>query len=317
MNELFYQLATRRITSEATPEELRQLEEILQDPERKKEFEQLEAAWKEAAKVEMKSYAQQDWKQVEQKINAPKQVRLKSSRTRLIMGIAASLVMAIAAGIWLLGPMSYTHIEATAGNKEVLLPDQSIVTLKEGSSIAYKNNFQSDRSVKLEGQAFFKVAKDPAHPFVISTAGSKTTVLGTAFDIKENKILKRVQIHVKEGKVRFEGKASEIILEKGMAAEYNEGSGKVESIDFGTGNKVNWQEGRLIFEDTPIKDVIQDMSEFFNVEIELENENLNCGFTTTAEHANWDALVQAIEIGLNLKFEKIAPGKWIVKGGNC
>ena len=67
---------------------------------------------------------------------------------------------------------------------QVDLPDGSKVFMHPGSRIVYPNHFIGDkREVKFSGQAYFVVARDVAHPFVVTTAKSQTTVLGTEFDI--------------------------------------------------------------------------------------------------------------------------------------
>jgi ferric-dicitrate binding protein FerR (iron transport regulator) len=68
---------------------------------------------------------------------------------------------------------------------DITLPDGSIVYLHPGSRLVFPVTFEGDqRVVKLEGEAYFKVAKDASHPFVVMTEHFETTVLGTEFNIK-------------------------------------------------------------------------------------------------------------------------------------
>ena len=85
---------------------------------------------------------------------------------------------------------TYTHFETTAefaeaGTKNTfLLPDNSQVTLNSGSEIEYKKaNWENDRSLELNGEAYFKVAKGKI--FEVNTPLGKVTVLGTQFNVKQ------------------------------------------------------------------------------------------------------------------------------------
>jgi transmembrane sensor len=82
----------------------------------------------------------------------------------------------------------------------VLLGDGSVIVLENGSTLRYPEKFEdSERSVFLDGQAFFDIAKDPAHPFLVFSEATVTRVLGTSFRIESN--AKQVLVAVKSGKV--------------------------------------------------------------------------------------------------------------------
>jgi transmembrane sensor len=72
------------------------------------------------------------------------------------------------------------------GNRtKIILPDGTSVWLNSGSKLSYGNNFAGPlREVRLEGEAYFDVVKNPARPFVVHTAGIDIKVLGTAFNVK-------------------------------------------------------------------------------------------------------------------------------------
>lgn len=89
--------------------------------------------------------------------------------------------------------------------KEVLLPDQSVIYLNAASSLSVPSDFgDKKREVILIGEAFFKIHKDPSHPFIIHSGKILTTVLGTSFNIKAYEEDKNVEISVATGKVKVE-----------------------------------------------------------------------------------------------------------------
>ncbi|MET0946578.1 MAG: FecR family protein [Flavobacterium sp.] len=71
----------------------------------------------------------------------------------------------------------------TSKVKTVFLPDNSRVELSPYSKIVYANNFESNRKIQVEGEAYFKVKKDKKHPFQVFCNETTTTVLGTSFTV--------------------------------------------------------------------------------------------------------------------------------------
>lgn len=71
--------------------------------------------------------------------------------------------------------------------KHIILPDGTAVTLSSNSTLIVSNEFnQSNREIKLLGEAYFQVAKDASRPFIISSDNFETQVLGTSFWVKPN-----------------------------------------------------------------------------------------------------------------------------------
>jgi transmembrane sensor len=82
------------------------------------------------------------------------------------------------------------------------LSDGSVVVLKPNSALSYPDKFESNkREIRLEGEAFFDVAKNPFKPFLVYTNDVTVKVLGTSFTVKSNKDTKNVTVDVQKGKV--------------------------------------------------------------------------------------------------------------------
>jgi transmembrane sensor len=93
--------------------------------------------------------------------------------------------------------------------QEFQLPDESRITLHPGSSLRYSTAFAGPkREVYLEGEAFFKVSKNPARPFLVFTNQVLTTVLGTSFRVKAYADSKVASVAVREGKVAVQARKS-------------------------------------------------------------------------------------------------------------
>lgn len=112
------------------------------------------------------------------------------------------------------------RLSANTNTRNVLLPDGTSVTLFKGSNLSYSNDFITDRKLRLEGDAFFKVMPDAVHPFHIETKQANIQVLGTSFLIREFQAF--TNVGVAEGKVRVSNELHEAVLQAGEKIEITE-----------------------------------------------------------------------------------------------
>ncbi len=161
--------------------------------------------------------------------------------------------------------------------KELTMPDGTKVWLRSESAIIYHQNYSSNRSVELTGEAFFEVIKDKEHPFNVKTKLGKITVLGTTFSVRayENEGFTRTIL--KEGSVNFTDAEDKnaVILKPGEEATLQKGSEnmtvkKVENID----RKLTWQSHNFIFENEPLSQIVSEIGGAFNKKIQILDTNL-------------------------------------------
>src|SRR6185437_15508137 len=114
------------------------------------------------------------------------------SKNRLAIGVAAAVLAALAL-VWLLvqinhkpAEQGYNTVSTRPGSpSKIQLPDGSLVWLNADSRLTYRNADQgATREVQLTGEAYFEVAHDPVHPFLIHTATIDIRVLGTSFNVQ-------------------------------------------------------------------------------------------------------------------------------------
>ena len=89
----------------------------------------------------------------------------------------------------------------TGKEKKLPLPDGSLIVLADKSEVTYEEPFTEKRHITLTGKAWFKVAKDTAHPFTVISGDVATTALGTAFSVTAYKSTDSITIRLYEGKV--------------------------------------------------------------------------------------------------------------------
>jgi transmembrane sensor len=130
-------------------------------------------------------------------------------RKSLIAGI--SVVIIVAVGIFARNNIAATEeeqqpepiITQKGSRSRTLLADGTTVWLNVGSKLTYENDFNgATREVRLEGEAFFDVVKQPQRPFIVHTSGIDIRVLGTTFNVKSYPEDKNVETTLYKGSVQ-------------------------------------------------------------------------------------------------------------------
>lgn len=165
------------------------------------------------------------------------------------------------------------------------LPDGSSVILNENSQIEIAENFNSDtkREVYLMGEAYFDINHDPDRPFIVHTGKLKTTVLGTAFNIKSSAGAKMVTVTVTRGKVEVgdENQTFNVITPNEQIV-FNEENNNVVKTPVKAESFIKWTNEDIYFDDVSIKDVAKQLQERFGVSIVFSNEQIKtCKFSAT------------------------------------
>ncbi|NJK96145.1 MAG: FecR domain-containing protein [Bacteroidales bacterium] len=155
---------------------------------------------------------------------------------RPVAAAAAILAIAVLSALLIMqksgnnqGPDQYVEMIAPLGSRSiVMLPDGTKVWLNSGSKISFSNTFgKSSRDLKLEGEAYFAVAKNKKIPFVVHTSAINITALGTAFNVKAYDDDNIIETTLEEGSVKIEsisktGKISApLILKPKQKAVFN------------------------------------------------------------------------------------------------
>ena len=192
------------------------------------------------------------------------------------------------------------HLVADAQVKEFVLPDGSEVTLAPGSRLTYSEN--SPRSTQLEGKAFFEVARDEAVPFEVTSYGAFVRVLGTKFMVDAGSSVK--EVYVTEGKVLF-AKSSDsegVILTKDMQATLSESDSVPVVAMEPDVNSIAWQRGTFIFDKTPLKEVLETLSEYYRVSFAATDLDKQLSGEFYAE--DLDLIISIIESALDVHIVK-------------
>lgn len=166
--------------------------------------------------------------------------------------------------------------------KQVTLADGSQVWVNSGSELKYPKTFPGKtREVELSGEAYFDIRHDAAKPFIIHTGQVLTTVLGTAFNIKEDKNTHIVVVTVTRGKVSVASGGRQLaVLTPNEQISFNTDSKKSDRQTVDASRVAGWQKTDLQFEDITFAEAARQLEQKFKVRISFANDKLkDCRFT--------------------------------------
>ena len=264
-----------------------------------------------SATLEITSFDEQ--KMFSKIMNAPKkQVKTVSLTQHWMFRVAAVLVIGL--GLF----FTYKNFETSSefaqngSRTSFLLPDQSEVVLNSGSEINYRKwGWDSRRSLELQGEAYFKVAKGKT--FVVNTPLGKVSVLGTQFNVKQRD--NRFDVSCYEGKVKINYNNTELIITKGMRVAFKDG--KSLDIPQSKVEKPEWLSNEMVFYQSDLKSIVSEFERHFNVTLELKITDSNQLFTGTIPCKNIDVALQVLSLSYHLKPVKVTKNKIILTAVNA
>jgi ferric-dicitrate binding protein FerR (iron transport regulator) len=252
-----------------------------------------------------------------------KPTRIRRQKTWFALAAAAMVAVLLMAGALLMPGVEPTQF--TTGNGERLnieLPDGTTVTLNANSSLTLDGTDwgATDRTVTLEGEAFFRVAKsagpDGAKAFVVRTDDLAVRVLGTRFNVRERR--GQSGVFLEEGNVSVSWPGTEIPEANLKAGEMivRKEVGQLPTLRPVSvpAQVLSWRQGRLEFDQTPLRNALNELSDIYGIELLCQNDELlnrkisSAGIPTD----NQQLALQLMEKALGLRIERLDDIKYEV-----
>jgi transmembrane sensor len=217
----------------------------------------------------------------------------------------------------------FTIIAPRNQKSRIILSDGTKVWLNCGTSIKYAATYgQATRDIYLDGEAFFEVAKDPAHPFLVHASSLVVKALGTTFNVKCYPEDQTIETTLVEGKVEVERKdgqiikARPVILHPNQKAIFNKTNKKVsvsQLIDAGLNSEsrigitrqemansleavISWKDQELVFENEPLFELTKRLERWYNVSFEIKDSISLMDNKYTGKFVNNESLDQVLMI---------------------
>ncbi|MGV3504029.1 MAG: FecR family protein [Adhaeribacter sp.] len=170
-------------------------------------------------------------------------------------------------------------VETAPGKRKVVkLEDGSTVTLNTGSKLVFPQSFPDDRrEISLEGEAFFKVAKDKSRPFIVSTGLVSTQALGTSFNIRYREREPDIRVALATGVVRVDRQTNQsrtplATLRPDQQLVYNRRQAGFQVAPFNARQVLGWRKGILYFHQASLQEVVQTLESWYGVKIRLSGK---------------------------------------------
>ena len=283
-------------------------------PEEEKAFEALEDAsflkgiasdakkFRAAQFSEAKTYA--DFKNVR---DAHKTHVRKLKWVQPLMRIASIFIIGFAVYYFFFHE-NLTRVETQFGEKLTIdLPDKSSVSINALSEIAYdEKGWNDDRTIKLEGEAFFDVAK--GKQFVVSTQAGDVAVLGTEFNVKQRNGFFEVKCF--EGTVQVTMEDHKTVLNQGDNIRWS--NGKIEEGK-NTYSVAQWTKNVSDFQRVAVSQVFSELERQYGVRVLLEDVDGKRLFTGGFVHDNLYNALKSITVPLDLDYVILENDKVRVK----
>lgn len=258
------------------------LNSVKQDSQLRKEYIDIKNAWAlSSSQIGMSELKiERSYLSLKSKISGQKQT--VTVRMYSLLKYAAVLLIVFGAGIFSnkltepkIAKNERTEIVAPQGQiAKVNLPDGSHVWLNAETSLSFANDFtEKKREVVLKGEAYFEVQKGE-EPFVVSTRYGEITVLGTSFNVSAfgNSEFQATLI---EGSIMYNNAEldEEITLSPGQQVMLTDNEG-IQVREVSTNIYIAWVNGEIVFENEPLRTVLQKLERHFAIKIELVDSQL-------------------------------------------
>ncbi len=177
----------------------------------------------------------------------------------------------------------YNEVFAAYGTRSTLkLSDGSSVWLNSGSSLSYPEKFtKNSRIVKLKGEAYFEVHSDVTRPFIVQTQSVSVTATGTKFNVQAFSGSHHTQVTLVSGKVSVKkgsgDRSGSLIadLKPNQHLIYDSISGSKDLRNEDVYKYIAWKDGKLIFRNEPLSEIVAKISQLYNVDIELRGKSMD------------------------------------------
>jgi ferric-dicitrate binding protein FerR (iron transport regulator) len=220
----------------------------------------------------------------------------------------AAMVLIVAGAGWLLfevaAPQKIT-VASSADEKNiaVLLADGSTVYLNRDSRLTYPKSFRGEsRRVSLSGEAYFDIAPDKEHPFIIDAGKASVKVLGTSFNVITENADSEVEVFVASGKVMVTSEDGEqsITLEPeyiGRVSDSNASRALNTNVNY-----LAWHTDMLIYEGERLGVVFEDLKRAYGIDIKVADPEIaDFRLTSPFERQPQDTIVKLICTTFNLR----------------
>lgn len=195
--------------------------------------------------------------------------------------------------------IAYNTLATPRGSQfQVTLSDGTKVWLNAASSLQFPVAFSGgERIVKLTGEAYFEVAGNPQQPFKVVASGMEVQVLGTRFNISAYEDESAVKTTLLQGAVKLVSSASQVLLQPGEQGLLPSPLAAFRVRTVTPEDAVAWKNGFFAFDNAGIREVMQQIARWYDVEVVFEDNNIKRNFGgTVSRYKDVTAVLKRLEM---------------------
>lgn len=262
-------------------------------------------------------------KRVLQPVEAPASARARAARrwgtpgavlrVAAVLAVVGGAVVSARALLQRAGPDAAGRVMAATARSEsdtVRLGDGSVVILAAESSLEYPRRFgAASRDVVVRGEALFRVTPDPARPFRVRAGHALVVVVGTEFATRTPRDDRTVHVSVAvvEGavSVRAATNATDdgVVIRRGQVAHVTPaGATSVVAADIDA--YVDWIDGRLIFDDAPLAEVLAELRRWYLIEFDADDSLMQRRVAARLRVGSLEAAIDALAVALGAAHQR-------------
>ena len=210
--------------------------------------------------------------------------------SRRCWSIAAVMLILIISGAlgWVLFGIQNQNLKSQISNNQirdiivttgmgehsrVSLPDGSLLTLNAQTTVRY-NLADGKRQVSIDGEAFFEVARDPEHPFVVTANGMTVTCLGTSFDVRNYSDESNISVVLRDGKVRVNARDADLTMEPGSRVLMDRQTFALSKHTVTPSDYTAWLNGEIKYNDQTLEEIAAELSRNYNIDLVITSDEL-------------------------------------------
>lgn len=298
-------IITRVLSGESSSDDILSLSEWLNESEKNRdEFRRLKNYWDADVAFKHSIAPAFSADKLQQKINVERKQadRRQLGRNALPLIAAACLLFIFSTAFFLYQTQDrtteYYTLLTNEHTSDFTLEDGTVITLNKNSRLRYSNQYgKNGRNVKLEGEAYFKVAKDPDRPFQVEMNGASITVLGTHFNVKADTGSDDITATLVEGSIRFEGAKQQIVMTPNQQLTFSRSTNKVSIKQVDTDLSTAWKDGLLKYKSIPFIQLVENLETIYQADIRIDDKRLtDPSVTVSATFDEGQSLEQILNV---------------------
>ena len=240
----------------------------------------------------------------------------KGFRRILLWAGSVAAAAAVALGVWLSGngstedirPLAIASLESPSGHQSLtVLNDGTRIRLNAGSRFEIIPGNEAERHVRLDGEAFFDVARDEQRPFVLETSGMEVKVLGTSFNVTAYDEIQSVVLVEGCVEVKGSGEETSTRISPSQRFIYDTVSNTSGVEETNPEEYTSWIDGYLLLDNTPVPGILARIGHYYGVEVAC-TENDFAGETVSGKlmlGEGMDTVLQTLSLMVPMKYEYV------------